>query len=106
LEVEPDARLEALRRRMVDGLRRELGIVARPIEDDRFRFHVTLACGLPAAAFRRERERLRGDPASFHFDARSLVLLARVESRWVNLRRVALTGSAGGRDRDLGRPVR
>ena len=83
LAVTPEPRLEALRLRVLADLREQFGVKPRDIEDERYRFHATLACGLPEGTFERAWEALRGVEAGFSFRLQGLGLFYYTGAEWV-----------------------
>lgn len=93
LDVEPNPDLDCLRRRIVSELANRFGVVPRPLEDDRYHFHVTLAYGLSNRRFRDEYRTLSSLVPKFRFEARSIEMLLHNGVHWVTYRRAGLTGS-------------
>jgi 2'-5' RNA ligase len=83
LDVAPNPALEALRRRVVHDLATEFGVIPNALEGDRFRFHATLAQGLPRGAFERARQALRGVDVEYRFVCDTLGLLCDPGSGWI-----------------------
>lgn len=90
LDVEPAEELDRLRRRIVRELSERFGIEPRPLEGDQFRFHATLAYGLPEKGFDEERARLSQLTPSFRFQAQELALFCHTGKHWITYRRAAL----------------
>jgi len=90
LDVEPTPALDQLRRKIVRELSERFQIEPRPLEDDRFHFHSTLAYGLPQKAFEQELARLSPMKPTFRFQARTLAMLCHTGDHWVTYRRAAL----------------
>jgi 2'-5' RNA ligase len=90
LDVEPSTELDLLRRRIVRELAERFGIEPRPLEGDQFRFHATIAYGLPEKGFDEERARLSQLTPSFRFRARELALFCHTGKHWITYRRAAL----------------
>lgn len=90
LDVEPTPALDQLRRRIVRELAERYQIEPRPLEDDRFHFHSTLAYGLTQKAFEQELVRLTPLKPTFHFKAQTLALLCHTGDHWITYRRAAL----------------
>ncbi len=83
LAVAPEPRLEALRLRVLADLRERFGVKPRDIEDERYRFHATVAYGLPAGTFERAWEALSGIEVSFSFPLGGLGLFYYTGQEWV-----------------------
>jgi 2'-5' RNA ligase len=90
LDVEPNAALDELRRRIVRELAGRFGIAPRPLEGELFRFHATLAYGLPKKHFEREVALLSRMRPSFRFEARSIAMLCHTRDHWIVYRRATL----------------
>jgi 2'-5' RNA ligase len=94
LAVEPTAELDKLRRRIVRDVEERFAVPPRPLEGDLFRFHVTLAYGLPRKIFAAERARLASErPPPLRFPARSIEMICDTGGRWTCYHRAALTGN-------------
>jgi 2'-5' RNA ligase len=91
LDVEQNGRLDALRRRVVRDLSTEFGVRPNALEDDRYRFHVTLAEGLPRDSFERARQALQGVDDEFRFACASLGLLCNTGAGWMTYKRSTIT---------------
>ncbi|MEX8492483.1 2'-5' RNA ligase family protein [Sphaerotilus sp.] len=89
-DVVPDAALDQLRRTVVADLHTRFGTTPRPLEGNAFRFHVTLAHGLPAAAFRAERDALAREHAEHRFTGQQVALLVRCDHHWIDYKTVTL----------------
>lgn len=90
LDVEPTEALDRLRRRVVRELSERFQIEPRPLEGDRFRFHATIAYGLPQKAFEEELARLSRLTPSFRFQAQTLAMFCHAGKHWITYRRAAL----------------
>ena len=90
LVVAPEPRLEALRLRVLDDLRERFGIKPRDIEDERYRFHATLAYGLPEGTFERAWDALRGMEVNVTFRLESVGLFYYTGQEWVLYKRARL----------------
>ena len=90
VDVEPPPELHQLRRRVVRELSERFQIEPKPLEDDRFHFHATLAYGLPRRAFEEEVARLSPLKPAFCFEARTLAMLCHTGDHWITYRRAAL----------------
>jgi 2'-5' RNA ligase len=99
LGVEPNPALEELRRRLVGELSHRFGIEPGPLEGDQFRFHATLAYGLPPRTFQREYHRLSQLNPRFAFQASSIAILCQTADHWITYRRAALRGPTAAGDR-------
>ncbi len=96
LGVEPEPRLEALRRRILHDLSEGLGIQPYPLEEgDRFRFHVTLAHGLTPEAFARARRSLDRATPRHRFTVDRLSLFCYTRDSWFAYKLGALRGRPG-----------
>jgi 2'-5' RNA ligase len=93
VDVEPNPPLDRLRRTIVRDLADRFAVPPRPLEGDQFRFHATLAYGLPKKRFHQEYERLSRLAPSLRFEARSLAMLCHTGEHWITYRRAALSGS-------------
>lgn len=89
-QVMPDPALERLRQALLADLSTRFDVTPRPLEGSDFRFHVTLAYGLPAAAFRAEREALSLEHAEHRFTSRDVALLVRCDDQWIDYKTVTL----------------
>ena len=96
LDVAQDARLDALRRRLLAVLA-ELGVQPEAVEGPGYHFHITVAWGLPPAAMRRLWERWRGMPVALTTRCAAVALVANDGTGW-RVRRT--TDSGGGRTED------
>lgn len=90
MRVEPTEHLERLRRRIVRELRERFQIEPRALEEDRFRFHATLAYGLSKKGFEEELPRLSRLTPSFRFQAQTLAMFCHMGKHWITYRRAAL----------------
>jgi 2'-5' RNA ligase len=89
-DVLPDAALDRLRRTIVADLDQRFGATPRPLEGDAFRFHVSLAHGLPDSAFRAERDALASERAEHRFTGQQVALLVRCDQQWIDYKSVTL----------------
>ena len=94
LNVEPNPELEKLRQRILSDLAEQWGIQAQPIEDSRFRFHVTLAYGLSSREFAELRESFASRAVELRFGARHIDLFCYTGQQWVTLKRAILQGAS------------
>jgi 2'-5' RNA ligase len=95
LDVEPTPELDRLRRRIVREVEERFAVPPRPLEGDLFRFHVTLAYGLPKKTFAAERARFAAErPPSLRFEARSIEMICDTGGRWTCYHRAELLGGA------------
>lgn len=92
LDLEPNSTLEKLRQRILSDLAERYGIQAHAIEDERFRFHVTLAYGLPRRTFDDLRESFVSRRVDFKFNAHRIDLFYHTGHQWVTYKRAALRG--------------
>jgi len=90
LDVKPNPPLETMRQGLLRDLKSALGFAPLPIEGSGFRFHVTVAAGLPALEFGRLRDEFKNRQMSFQFTARHLDLICHTGSHWVLCRRLCL----------------
>jgi len=92
LSVEKSEPIVALRALVLADLSRKFGVRPLAVEDDRFRFHVTLCRELERA----DALDLFGDLSlqtpEFHFVADTLALLIYLEDRWVSWKRAPFCG--------------
>jgi len=95
MDVESNARLDALRRRVVADLAERHGVPPFPVEGNAFRLHVTLASGVPRRKLDRIREHLAATPADFRFELRALGLLCYTGGGWITYRRGMLSRTPG-----------
>ena len=92
LDVEPTPELDRVRRRIVREVEARFAVPPRPLEGDQFRFHVTLAYGLPKKLFAAERARLLAErPPPLRFEARSIEMICDTGGRWTCYHRAALS---------------
>ncbi len=91
LDVKPNPALETMRQGLLRDLKAALGFAPLPIEGPGFRFHVTVAAGLPAREFGRLRDEFKTRQMSFQFMARHMDLICHTGSHWVLCRRLSLT---------------
>ena len=85
--LEPDPRLERLRLRVLQGLSDRFGVRPREIEDERYRFHATLAYGLPGEQFPRVRAALAGAHVDFQFMLDTMGLFYYTGEEWIVYKR-------------------
>ena len=90
VDVEPSPELDQLRRRIVRELSERFQITPKPLEDNRFHFHATLAYGLPQTVFEQEIARLSPLKPSFCFEARTIAMLCHTGDHWITYRLAAL----------------
>lgn len=90
LDVEDNPALEKLRQRVLSDLSGLYGIQAEAIEGGRFRFHVTLAYGLPSREFAGLRRSFAARQIQFKFKARHIDLFCHAGQQWVTLKRSTL----------------
>ena len=86
--------MEQVRQRILRGLSTEFGVKPAPIEGDSFKFHATLAYGLPRPVLEGELRALLATGVEFHETVSSVELWTHVGTHWFPYRRVALSGSA------------
>ena len=97
LGIRTDPRLEALRRRILADLSAQFGVRPYPLEDDRYRYHATLASGLSEADAAAALQALGDTGVGLRLRFDTLGLLCRTAGRrWVTYKRTAL-GRAGPR---------
>ncbi|MCP5544005.1 MAG: 2'-5' RNA ligase family protein [Akkermansiaceae bacterium] len=82
--------LETLRQRVLRDLDARFGIGRHPIEDQRFRFHVTLAHGMRGRTFAAAKAEFLARPFDQRFPARHLELLCHAGSHWITMARIPL----------------
>lgn len=90
LNVKPDPALESWRLGILRDLKSMHGVVPAEVEDDRFRFHVTVASGLSARDFERVRAEFLPQRIGFQFKASRIELLCHTGCHWVVCRRLEL----------------
>ncbi len=90
LDVKPNPALETMRQGLLRDLKSALGFAPLPIEGPGFRFHVTVAAGLPAREFGRLRDEFQPRRMSFQFMARHIDLICHTGAHWVLCRRLSL----------------
>jgi 2'-5' RNA ligase len=93
LHVKPNPALETMRQGLLRDLKSALGFSPLPIEGAGFRFHVTVAAGLPARDFERLRDAFKAQRMEFQFMARHIDLLCHTGSHWVLCKRLGLATS-------------
>ncbi len=93
LDVKPNPALETMRQGLLRDLKSALGFAPLPIEGAGFRFHVTVAAGLPARDFERLRDEFKAQRMEFQFMARHIELLCHTGSHWVLCRRLDLAST-------------
>lgn len=81
LDVVQDARLDALRRRLLAALA-GLGVQPDAVEGVGYHFHITVVWGLPAAATRQLWERWRGLPVALTTQCAAVALVANDGTGW------------------------
>jgi 2'-5' RNA ligase len=90
LDVAPDARLEALRRRILTDLGERFRVKPRDIEDDRYHFHLTLAYGLTPEDYERARALLAAEDVTRRIVCDTLGLFYYTGEEWVVYKRCRL----------------
>lgn len=93
LEVAPSAQLEALRQRVLRDLSERLGVVPRDIEDERYRFHASLAYNLSEEQLARAREAVRGVDLTLRLAVDALGLFYYTGELWILYKRSRLPQS-------------
>jgi 2'-5' RNA ligase len=93
LDVKPNPALETMRQELLRDLKSALGFAPLPIEGKCFRFHVTVAAGLPARDFERLRDDFKAQRIGYQFMARHVDLLCHTGSHWVQCRRLSLAST-------------
>jgi 2'-5' RNA ligase len=87
LGLEPQPRLEELRRRILSELSEQLGIEPYDLEKgDRYRFHVTVAHGLTPVEFERARHSLDRETPRFRFTVDRMGLFCYTRDFWFTYR--------------------
>lgn len=94
LNVRPNPELELMRQRLLRDLNSMFGIVPLEIEDSGYRFHVTVASGLPRRDFHRIRDEFSSQQISFRFVASHIEQLCHTGAHWVVCRRLPLDACA------------
>ena len=82
--------LETLRERILRDLSTEFGIEPNPIEDERYRFHATVAHALSAPCFERSRRTVHNVDLNFEFTCSALELLLYTGREWITYKRSTL----------------
>lgn len=90
LGVQPHPGLEAIRYRVLRDLRERFGVKPRDIEDERYRFHATLAWGLPGEQFAEAWAALRGRRVEVEFGLETLGLFYYTGQDWIPYKRSKL----------------
>ena len=93
LDVKPNPALEAIRQGLLHDLESSLGFAPLPIEGPGFRFHVTVAAGLPARDFGRLRDEFKARRMGFQFMTRHIDLICHTGTHWVLCRRLRLAAT-------------
>jgi 2'-5' RNA ligase len=96
LDVTPTPDLEALRLRVLQDLRERFGVKPRDIEGERYRFHATVAYGLPTGTFDQAWEALCDIEAHFSFWLQSLGLFYYTGEEWVLYRKESVASAPHG----------
>jgi len=97
LDVAPEPRLEGLRLRLLRELSEQFGVAPRDIEDDRYRFHATLAYGLTPENLAKARELLADEQVDLRFTTDTLALFYNTGEFWITYKRARITPSPPGR---------
>jgi len=90
LDVAPSERLESVRRRILTDLGQRFRVKPRDIEDDRYRFHLTLAYGLTLEDYERARALLADESVTRGFACNTLGLFYYTGEEWVVYKRCQL----------------
>jgi 2'-5' RNA ligase len=90
LDVAPEPRLEALRRRILADLTQGFRVKPREVEDERYQFHLTLAYGLAPDEFARARAALEAREVSLGFTFDTLGLFYYTGEEWITYKRARL----------------
>jgi 2'-5' RNA ligase len=90
LDVWPDPRLEVLRRRILADLGERFRVKPRDVEDDRYRFHLTLAYGLAPEAYVVARAALADVEVLLRFTFDTLGLFYYTGEEWIVYKRARL----------------
>ena len=90
LDVRAPRELEQLRRNVLRDLAARFRVKPREIEDDRYRFHATLAYGLPPETFERAWSLVRDAEARFSFAVEALGLFYYTGEEWILYKRAGL----------------
>ena len=90
LDVTPSSQLRALRSRILHDLSKTFGVTPNPLEDERYRFHATVAHGLPSAALDRARRTFGTKHVDFRFPCDSLMLLLHTGRQWLTYKSSSL----------------
>ncbi len=93
LQVVPDARLEDLRLRVLRDLTERFGVKPRDVEDERYRFHATVAYGLSPDEFLRAREALTDVDIDRELTIETIGLFYYTGEEWIVYKRSAVPGA-------------
>jgi 2'-5' RNA ligase len=95
LDVVPSSPLCALRERVLRDLSVKFGVTPFPVEAEGYRFHATIAHGLPRAHFDHVRRSMsmNGESLEFRFPCVALGLLLQVGRDWITYKSSALARS-------------
>lgn len=99
LDVEPDPRLETLRRKVLRDLGERFRVRPYPLEGDAYHFHATLAQGLPPAATAEARRMLAAGGVRFRFAFDTLGLLYHTGEHWTVHKKAAVGRAASAASR-------
>lgn len=87
LSVEPNPALEALRLRVLSDLRERFKVKPVDIEDQRYRFHVSLTYELSGESLQRARQVVESMASDFRFPMETLALFCYTGEDWVVYKR-------------------
>jgi len=87
VRVDGPPELEALRRNVLGELGARFQVKPRDVEDERYRFHATLAYNMPAGTFEQAWEVVSGTRASFRFEAEAFGLFYYTGEEWILYKR-------------------
>lgn len=90
LDVAPDPELETLRRRVLADLGERFKVKPRDVEDERYRFHLTLAYGLMPDDYARARDLLADEGITRRIACDTLGLFYYTGDEWVVYKRCRL----------------
>jgi 2'-5' RNA ligase len=96
LDVAPSTQLHALRGRLLRDLSEAFGVTPNPLEDDRYRFHATIAHSLPRASLDQARRNFRSEPVSFRFHCNALTMLLHTGRQWITYKSSSLLSQSRG----------
>ena len=97
VDVEKNPRLDQLRRRILNDLHQQFGVKPYRLEGDQFRFHVTLAYGLPISNFIKAYEELKIRPIQASFMLSKMSLFCHSGENWVSYKQATITNHSNNK---------